>query len=58
MEKDGNEWAKRAANGENIKVKIEIIYDGNNPRPKGFIVREVFDGVPQTPKQFINQAGG
>jgi predicted RNA-binding protein YlqC (UPF0109 family) len=53
-----NEWAKRAANGENIEVEIEIIYDGDNPRPEKFIVKEVYDGVPQTPREFINQPGG
>ncbi len=53
-----NEWARRAANGEKIEVKIEIVYDGDGVRPSKFVVHEVFDGVPQQKKVFNNQAGG
>ena len=53
-----NEWAKRAANGENIEVEIEIIYDGDGVRPEKFIVNQVFDGEPQAPLVFLNQPSG
>ena len=53
-----NEWARKAANGSKINVKIEVVYSGTSNRPDKFIVTEVIDGVKQKPKEFINQAGG
>lgn len=54
-----NDWAKRAANGQTIKIEIEIIYsDINKSRPETFVVRQWFDDVPQKVREFSNQAGG
>ena len=42
--------------GSDVRVKIDLVYDGVSKRPEALNVRSVIDGVV-TEKAFMNQTG-
>ncbi len=53
-----NEWARLAAEGKVVKVKIDVVYESGTRRPAKFIVEHKIDGINQPPQIFLNQPGG
>jgi hypothetical protein len=39
-----NIWAKAIKAGKKVQVQMDIVYNGNDPRPSGFIVNYKIDG--------------
>lgn len=48
-----NQWAKAISEGKKVTTNVEILYDGDSLRPKGFKVRYTIDGVAYS-KRILN----
>ena len=48
-----NQWAKAIGEGKKVTTNVEILYDGDSLRPKGFKVRYTIDGVAYS-KRILN----
>ena len=48
-----NQWAKAISEGKKVTTNVEILYDGDSLRPKGFKVKYTIDGVAYS-KRILN----
>ena len=43
-----NKWAKALKQGKNVRVSIDVQYEGDSMRPSGFVINYFIDGVKDT----------
>jgi len=49
-----NRWANILKTGGTVSVSIDVLYEGNDLRPSGFIVKSIENGEEVT-RTFINR---
>ena len=53
-----NEWYRAIQAGKSVEVDVEVVYDGDDLRPRVFIIEYYIDGEKQTKRITNDLLGG